>query len=363
MILDRLNQPAGRLMRPCPVVETFASVSNAAEKMTSAGLPILPIVRDGRFIGVLTQAGILASFDAAPGSQVGDFARDWLSIPPYVTGAEAMRKLEAAGGVLVVVAEDGEVCGMITAASFLASEIERPKPPIVGGMATPFGVYLTTGAVSAGKKGWNLVATGAFLFCLYLSGQVSGTWLAQFAPEKHWLGAVLGLTPFATLILAFRAFPISGYHAAEHQVVHAIEQDEQLTIESVRRMPRVHPRCGTNLTAALSIFAGTWEYIPFEDHYLKHLSAVIVTLLLWRPVGSAVQQYVTTKPATDEQIQSGISAAEELLAAYSVAKVRRPTAHGRLVQSGVLHVIAGSFLAYLVASLIALPFGVPFLGL
>ncbi len=331
--------------------------------MTSAGLPILPIVRDGRFIGVLTQAGILASFDAAPGSQVGDFARDWLSIPPYVTGAEAMRKLEAAGGLLVVVAEDGEVCGMITAASFLESEMERPKPPIVGGMATPFGVYLTTGAVSAGKKGWNLVATGAFLFCVFLLGDLVTTWLEPLAPSTHWVQAVFGCAPLVTLIIAFRIFPISGFHAAEHQVVHAIEQDEPLTIEAVRRMPRVHPRCGTNLAVASTIFFGIWQsrWSQLED--VRFFVAVIVTLLLWRPVGSAVQQYITTKPATDEQIQSGIAAAEELLAAYSVAKVRRPTAHGRLVQSGVLHVIAGSFLAYLFASLIALPFGVPFLGL
>jgi ABC-type phosphate transport system permease subunit len=33
---------------------------------------------------------------------------------------------------------------------------------------------------------------------------------------------------------------------------------------------------------------------------------------------------------------------------------------GRLLNSGILHVMAGSFLAYLVASLLALPFGIKF---
>ncbi len=32
-------------------------------------------------------------------------------------------------------------------------------------------------------------------------------------------------------------------------VVHAIEEGEDLTLEKVRPMPRVHPRCGTNLVA------------------------------------------------------------------------------------------------------------------
>jgi uncharacterized protein YqhQ len=33
-------------------------------------------------------------------------------------------------------------------------------------------------------------------------------------------------------------------------VVHAIERGEPLLAESVRAMPRVHPRCGTNIVAA-----------------------------------------------------------------------------------------------------------------
>lgn len=367
--LDRLNEPAGRFMRPCPVAETFSSVAVAAEKMSSAGLSILPIVRDGRYVGVLTQAGILASLDAEESAQVGDFARDWLSVPPYVTGAEALRKLEAASGVLVVVADDGEVCGILTASAFLHSDHERIKPPIVGGMATPFGVYLTTGSVGAGKKGFNLVLTGVCMFSAMLVGQLVGMFLEPRVPAS-W-DVVLALLPIISLILMFRLFPLAGYHAAEHQVVHALEKEEPLLPDIVRRMPRVHPRCGTNLGVAISLFTSVflnlflwqWSSSVADRASVATLAAAIVTLFFWRPLGSFAQQYITTKPATPKQIQSGIDAARELLANYETASHRTVTPSVRLLNSGVLHVMAGAFLAYLVVSLIALPFGVKFLSL
>ncbi|MEI7576971.1 MAG: DUF1385 domain-containing protein [Armatimonadota bacterium] len=360
VILDRLNQPAGRFMRPCPVAETFSSVAVAAERMESAGLAILPIVRDGRYVGVLTQAAILVSLAADESSPVGDYARDWLSIPPYVTGAEAMRKLEAASGTLIVVADDGEVCGILTASAFLHSDHERVKPPIVGGMATPFGVYLTTGAVNAGRKGWNLMLTGGAMFSAMLVGEMIYLLVSpRISPGSAWLN-VLALLPIVSLVVMFRLFPLSGYHAAEHQVVHAIEQDEPLLPDVVRRMPRVHPRCGTNIGVAISLFLGVSQskWIPYEE--LRLLMAVLVTLFFWRPLGSFAQQYITTKPATPKQIQSGIDAAHELLLNYEQAPNRKPTPFGRLLNSGVLHVIAGSFLAYLIASLLAVPLGIKF---
>lgn len=360
MILDRLNQPAGRFMRPCPVAETFSSVAVAAEKMESAGLAILPIVRDGRYVGVLTQASILASLEGIEAAPVGDFARDWLSIPPYVTGAEAMRKLEAAGGTLVVVADDGEVCGILTASMFMHSDQARAKPPIVGGMATPFGVYLTTGAVNAGRQGWNLVLTGVWMCTAMLIGVLAFRLLSANVANDSPLLRTEGLIIILPLILMFRFSPLAGYHAAEHQVVHAIEQDEPLLPDVVRRMPRVHPRCGTNLAVGMSMFLGIFSPNWVADDEVRLLAAVLVTLFFWRPVGSFVQQFITTKPATPRQIQSGIDAANELLSNFETASQRTVTPLGRLFNSGILHVISGSLLAYLVASLLAMPFGIKF---
>lgn len=106
----------------------------------------------------------------------------------------------------------------------------------------------------------------------------------------------------------------------------------------------------------LGIFSPNWV----ADDEVRLLAAVLVTLFFWRPVGSFVQQFITTKPATPRQIQSGIDAANELLSNFETASQRTVTPLGRLFNSGILHVISGSLLAYLVASLLAMPFGIKF---
>ena len=36
------------------------------------------------------------------------------------------------------------------------------------------------------------------------------------------------------------------YHGAEHKTIFCYESMEELTVENVRKQPRLHPRCGTN---------------------------------------------------------------------------------------------------------------------
>src|SRR5206468_2521132 len=117
------------------------------------------------------------------------------------------------------------------------------------------------------------------------------------------------LTAISTAIFAaaFRLLPLAGIHAAEHKVVHAIERGEELTRESVRRMPRVHPRCGTNFATGLSIFlAISLADKVITDNYYRVLLALLCTLIFWRPLGSLVQYWVTTKEPTDAQLDMGI---------------------------------------------------------
>jgi uncharacterized protein YqhQ len=67
------------------------------------------------------------------------------------------------------------------------------------------------------------------------------------------LYATFSLLLFALL---FRLSWVTGYHAAEHQVVHTIEQGDDLRPEVVVAKPRVHPRCGSNLMAGFGIGYG-----------------------------------------------------------------------------------------------------------
>jgi uncharacterized protein YqhQ len=145
-------------------------------------------------------------------------------------------------------------------------------------------------------------------------------------------------------LLMMRLVPLSGIHGAEHQVVHAIEREEELKPEVIRRMPRIHPRCGTNLAAGasifLTIFFGSW---PAEGE-IRFIVAALATVLLWRKVGGFLQQYITTKRPSDKQLQSGIRAGEMLLERFAEAKVTSPTIGQRIWSSGVLHVMTGAVL-------------------
>jgi hypothetical protein len=217
---------------------------------------------------------------------------------------------------------------MLTRADLLAFFSEDVKPPRIGGMATPLGVYLMGGGHRGGVGDLALMLNGALIALilpalLYLQTACEAgleKWtglpiraLAESAPTGllTWMDGVYFLSllfPYLVLMLIIRLSPVAGYHAGEHQTVWAIERGEPLTPESVARMPRPHPRCGTNLIVGLIIFQ------LFEQ--VNPLLAFILTVLFWRRLGYYAQLYLTTRPATRKQIESGIKAGKEVLAKY-----------------------------------------------
>jgi hypothetical protein len=207
-------------------------------------------------------------------------------------------------------------------------------------------VYLTNGAVSGGAGGFGLFCTGALLAGLFLVSHLPLDPLYDFLVKYGWRGsvadAVLSTLGIGLFLLLMRLIPLSGTHGAEHMVVHAIERGEELTPDIVRRMPRVHPRCGTNLAAGATLFMGISgaAWIPWPE--VRDLVAILATLMLWRPLGSLLQQYVTTRPPSEKQIQSAIRAANELMERYSQSRVAVPSIPQRLLRSGLMHVLLGS---------------------
>ena len=346
VISDRLTQPVGRFMRPCVSVEATTSIQLAIERMREAGQELIPVVEDGRLVGVLTEAGILRYVgNGSPGTDaVSNFLEPAETILNRATGSEALRKFEATT-YLVVVDENKFLCGLITPSSFVGASPEKPYPTTVGGMATPFGVYLTTGSVRGGKKGWYLFSTGFLMFLVIMLGTKISNVLVGHVPHTEVWSVLLQAFPFALMALVFRVHPIAGYHAAEHQVVHAIEREEELIPEVVERMPRVHPRCGTNIVVAAAIFSAVSmnDYTKNSPEFV--VLGLFVTLFFWKSVGSFVQYWITTKKPNRKQIESGISAGKELIANYEVAPKRNSSPGQRILNSGMLHVMAGSFTA------------------
>ena len=303
-----------------------------------------------RLVGLVREEDVLQALlrapDAAGRARVRETRARALMIPPSVVATPGMRVSEAAAlfdaapgtDVLPVVDAFGTYLGLV-ARSDLVQDLVRPfRPPVVGGMATPLGVYLTTGTVSGGAGTFALVLSGLFLFCLHLAGQLAGQGLAEAG--KQALSALAGpgfvdalpsglratlhdlaplLVQFVLFLLLLRASPIAGFHAAEHQVVHAIERAEPLVVEAVRAMPRVHPRCGTNLVAGMMIvMLGGLALLPFLRDWwpLGYGASALLALTYWRSLGAWLQQHFTTRPATDAQIESGIRAARQLLHAH-----------------------------------------------
>ena len=248
------------------------------------------------------------------------------------------------GGSLPILDPD---TGQVVAVLSRPGAFPPPAPPRLGGMATPLGVYLTDGIVSGGAGFWGLFLTGIVLGALALLSQAivnaaltlarahgHDVWAWAESPARPvalrpWLSTLVSGLPVPLIFVLLRLIPMSGTHAAEHQVVHCIERGLPLTPDCVRAMPRVHPRCGTNLFIGLSlfllVFVGAFcaaEPAPVslangigvaDAATVALILAAPPALLFWRRIGGFVQQWFATRPATDLQIAGGIRAAQEVL--------------------------------------------------
>ena len=48
-------------------------------------------------------------------------------------------------------------------------------------------------------------------------------------------------------------YRVFQYHGAEHKTIFCYEAEEELTVENVKKQPRLHPRCGTNFMFLIMI--------------------------------------------------------------------------------------------------------------
>lgn len=337
-------------------------LTKAATVFQMAQLQSLPVSEGDKLVGLISEKALLANVGAGSGDSITvahlmDANPTCISLYSSVgQSAGIMNSLQVE--TLPVIDEFGSYCGIITRSDVLAAMFDIVKPPSIGGMATPLGVRLTTGGVSAGAGSLGLFLTGFML--MIMAELARGTlWVGAFLADKAfklhilamaasppinkflWVDVVSKLKePLQLLLLLvfLRFSPLAAYHAAEHQTVHAIENGEPLTPEAVSRMPRVHPRCGTNLMIVASIFLLT-SLIFGADYGV--LVGLALAILGWRKPGSFVQQYFTTKPAAPKYIQNGIKVGEELMAKYRRQPYVPTTVLGRLWEMGFPQIILG----------------------
>ncbi len=359
------DAPIFSIIRRIKPLSPDDTIGRAAEILRASGITAAPVVSNGFIAGTLTVSRVLEALTQSNAKKVAEqpvstimsqrviCANRFMSIGQV---AEAMKK----HGIdsLPIADEHGMYLGVVTASDVASALSLSIRPPTVAGMATPLGVYLTTGHVRAGAGDIGLFLSGVSLMLLnYLAiGLVSVfAWLLEKAsglpcwsvlvspvPQTVPLMSVLKsivVGSFAPVFLILlRLAPLSGYHAAEHQVVHAIENGEALTPDRVRVQPRVHPRCGTNIVAAATLFLILGKIFSIE---VATIIAVLILVTSWKVIGGYFQYYVTTKPPNEKQLASGIRAAEELLARYRSNPSQYVTGWRRVWNTGMPQVMLG----------------------
>jgi len=97
---------------------------------------------------------------------------------------------------------------------------------------------------------------------------------SAIAPWRSIIEGAMRIAIFIAYIVLCSRMPeihrLFQYHGAEHKTIFCYENDEELTVENVRRHSRFHPRCGTSfivIMLILGIIVGF--FIPFATPSLR----------------------------------------------------------------------------------------------
>jgi CBS domain-containing protein len=393
---------AAQVMRLVAPLYPGTTLARALHAFRDQAVPCLPVVEHGHLLGWITGERMAATIAADPAVVDTRTVDDLIELPPVLVSPVAPLETliplfeDACVSFLPVATPGGLYLGCLDRTDVATALAGRLVPPRVGGMATPLGVYLTTGAVSGGVGALGLVLAGmAMAIMLWLAEKLVQVGTALLYHAFHWTlarelflalldggedGSTLAPLPFfwvsllASLLLSVVFFlflrfapRMAGYHAAEHQTVNAMEAGEPLLPEVVARMPRVHPRCGTNLWAVMSLsLLGMGVLATLLSTLVGRANlgavalfatvSVFLILLNWRRVGGFLQQYCTTRPATPAELASGIRAGKAVIRAHFAAPPTtgpaRPLA--RFWRMGLLQSALGVMLTWFVLELVAI---------
>ncbi len=371
MTIGHLNDTI-KFIRPLAAEDTLA---RAVRILRARGVTALPVADGNRLIGLISEADILA---AAAGSSdprgllrktpVAQLMRPLDLIAQQTSAlAEVAAAAQSQGAPVIPIADaDGRYLGLLLPRDLLAALAGEPIVPPIAGLATPLGVYLTTGALRAGASDLALASTGAALMVINLLAGAIIYGLAKLADRFVPMPSVppegaSGSLAVATLItvyslqiiiflLLLRLSPITGIHASEHMVVRAIEEGEDLALEKVRQMPRVHPRCGTNIMALLILLAIVQQFLTSLGQAMDDTTLffalfvlVMIVLMMWRRLGAGLQRWITTRRPSDRQLGAAVRVGEELLERIQSRPSARASVPRRLWNTGFAQVLVGFF--------------------
>ncbi|MER2057490.1 MAG: DUF1385 domain-containing protein [Niallia sp.] len=116
--------------------------------------------------------------------------------------------------------------------------------------------------------------------------------------------------------------PVAKYHSAEHKAFLAFEKGLNLTLDNVRKQPRTHRKCGTNLVASYFICFSIL-FMVFGDSIWLYLGAWSIGFEIWRNepkiiwgsiiiIGKAAQYLLFTSKPQDKHLIVAIEALKRL---------------------------------------------------
>ena len=131
------------------------------------------------------------------------------------------------------------------------------------------------------------------------------------------------------------------YHGAEHKSIFAYERGLELTVENVKKMPRLHPRCGTNfIFVVLMVSTLIFSFFTFENVLIRSLLKLaffplvagiayeiikitskyqnIFTKTLILP--GLLMQKITTREPDEKQIEVAIAALKSTLEITNISE-------------------------------------------
>jgi uncharacterized protein YqhQ len=226
-----------------------------------------------------------------------------------------------------------------------------------GGVFLSTGVYRTAGNLALAATGLAIAVMGALAMVMtYFVTWAADQFVAlplvpallQIGPAGTGLEATgvqvgLNLLTLLCFLTVMRLSPLSGYHAAEHKVIGAIEAFGEPTLDRARAMPRAHRRCGSNLLAGvlpvLLIAIPLFHYQP--------VVAGLVTIFGWLfrfQTGYLIQMIFATREPSDRQLRAGLHAARKLLHQWRLDPYRRVAPLVSIWQRGFPQMFVGLML-------------------
>lgn len=190
----------------------------------------------------------------------------------------------------------------------------------------------------AGVLGIGLAIVLFFMLPTFLFNLLDGATGGNISPLRSIFEGVIRIGIFISYIALVALIPdikrTFMYHGAEHKTIFCYEDNEELTVENVRKQSRFHPRCGTSfivIVLIISIIVG--YFIPVTDPLLRTIIKLLLIPVTMN-IGFEVLQFcgrhqnalvralsapglwvqrLTTKEPDDKMIEAAITAMKAVI--------------------------------------------------